>query len=78
MYHLRVSHHKNISPREKSDWEDEWLSDKVWEREGKVNHVITSTDLDLDTSIESGMSCKLCSLFLNNYDTRVLAYVPKI
>jgi hypothetical protein len=40
--------------------------------------VITSTDLDLDTSIESGMSCKLCSLFLNNYDTRVLAYVPKI
>jgi hypothetical protein len=34
-YLLRVNHHKNISREEKSDWEDEWLSDKAWEK-GKV------------------------------------------
>ena len=31
-YLLRVNHHKNISREEKSDWEDEWLSDKAWEK----------------------------------------------
>jgi hypothetical protein len=32
MYLFRVNHHKNISLEEKSDWEDEWLSDKAWEK----------------------------------------------
>jgi hypothetical protein len=30
-----VKHHKNMSREEKSDWEDEWLIDKAWEK-GKV------------------------------------------
>jgi hypothetical protein len=34
-YLLRVNHHKNIIREEKSDWEDEWLCDKAWEK-GKV------------------------------------------
>jgi hypothetical protein len=32
---LRVIHHKNISPEKKCDLEEEWLSDKAWEK-GKV------------------------------------------